>query len=309
MQRVLVTPRSLSVGGGHSSLDLLRKRGFEIITPAPGRTPSADELATSLQGCVGWIAGVEPVPDWVLDNASDLRVVSRNGSGIDNLPLESLKARGIKVRSAVGSNAHGVAELTLGLALSVLRNIPACDRGIRNGDWPRRRGRELSSLTVGVVGYGAIGREVARIFGVVGSSVITYDPMIAESATDIPAVSLDDLFSTADLVTFHCPAQSNGRPILGAEELDKTCKGVVFLNTARPSLIDATAMLNALNSGHVAGYATDVFDVEPPELSDLLRHERSILTSHIGAFTDESVVRASDAAIANLIEALGVCRS
>ena len=306
MTRILVTPRSLS-NGNHPSLLPLMEAGFAVVTPAPGDTPTEEQLKDNLPGCVGWLAGVEPVSKAVIDAADALRVISRNGSGVDNLPTDYLCEKGIEVARAGGSNARGVAELTLGLMLAVLRNIPQSDRGIRNASWPRLRGRELSSLTVGVVGLGAIGQTTAELCYAVGSKVVAYDPFVSEVPSSLPNLKLlplPELFRQVDIVTFHCPAPEDNYPLLGMAEVEKAKPGLIVVNTARSSLIDDEAVLDGLNSGQLFGLATDVFDREPPELNDLLSHDRTVLTSHIGGFTDESVARSSEWAVTNLLAAL-----
>ena len=144
MSRILITPRSLS-SGGHPALAALEEAGFELVMPAPGATPSEAELLAAVPGCVGWLAGVEPVSEAVIAAATELRVISRNGSGIDNLPLAALDGQGIVLRRAEGTNARGVAELALTLALSGLRDILPTHAGLQQGASglsPRRPGRD-----------------------------------------------------------------------------------------------------------------------------------------------------------------------
>ena len=308
MSRILVTPRSLS-SGSHSSLARLKNAGLQIVTPAPGATPSPDQLKEHLPGCVGWLAGVEPVSEDVINHGPDLKVISRNGSGIDNLPVAYIQNKGIELKTAVGSNARGVAELTIALMLSVLRSIPQCDRGIRAWNWPRIRGRELSSLTIGVVGLGAIGRVTSELCVLLGARVLAHDPFVSspdQTPDRVEPVSLERLFQTCDVMTFHCPAPEDNKPLLNRAMLENAKQGLVIVNTARAGLIDEDAVLDALNTGQVFGLATDVFEREPPDLSALLTHERVISTSHIGAFTAESVARAADAAVANILDSLGL---
>jgi D-3-phosphoglycerate dehydrogenase / 2-oxoglutarate reductase len=137
MRRILVTPRSLSASE-HPAIQLLRDQGWEVIFGPQGRLPEEAELLQLLPGCAGWLAGVEPISVRVLDAAKQLQVISRNGSGIDNIPLQEAKGRGIAVLSAAGANAQGVAELTLGLALAAIRQFHLADRQLKEGKWTRR---------------------------------------------------------------------------------------------------------------------------------------------------------------------------
>ena len=306
MNRILVTPRSLTATP-HPAVERLREHGFEIVYSTSGQLPDEAELSRLMPGVVGWLAGVEPVSEAILASAGSLRAVSRNGVGIDNLPVSALAERGIALRTADGANAAGVAELAIGLAFAALRQIPATDAGVKAGGWPRRRGLEIRGRRVGVVGCGAIGREVARLFAALGASIVAFDPL--RPAVDVPAdrfawADLPTLFAEADIVTLHCPPPAGGRPLVGAAELARFRRGAILINTARAQLVDEAALLEALDAGAIGAYAADVFAEEPPRSLALAGHRNVIATSHIGGFTDESVDRATEAAVANLLDAL-----
>lgn len=306
MNRILITPRSLT-SGPHPQIDRLRDAGFEVITSTPNALPTEAELISLLPGCIGWLAGIEPVSPKVIDAARDLRIVSRNGTGIDNLPMDDLRRRNVAVATAGGANAAGVAELAVALIFSALRHIPAADAGIKQGGWPRRRGRELRGRNVAVIGCGAIGGEVVRMLSALGARVLAFDPAQPDlrlSSDRFIWVDLPTALKEADIITFHCPLQKNGRPILDAATLAGLRPGVIVVNTARAALVDETALLAGLTSGAVESYATDVFDQEPPRDLTLAKHARVIATSHIGGFTDESVDRATSVAIDHLLAAL-----
>lgn len=304
MQRkIAVTPRSLS-GSGNAALSVLTEKGYEIVYPAPGKMPTEDELLRAVPGCVGWLAGVEPITPRVLAAAKGLRVISRNGTGVDNIDLDAAQAQGIVVERAMGANARGVAELAITLMLSIFRSVPWSSNHLQRGDWQRRIGIEAQGRTLAVIGCGAIGREVADLALGLGMWVTGYDPMPSNSFArpGFRFASLEEALTTADAISFHCPPGEH--PILDAAMLARLKKGVAIVNTARAELIDDEAMLAAIEQGHVAGLATDVFRKEPPELSPLLSHERVILTPHAGGFTEESVERATRVAVDNLLRVL-----
>ncbi len=306
MNRILVTPRSLTASP-HPAIERLRTSGFEVVYGSAGKTPDEEELLQLVPGVVGWLAGVEPVSERVIGAAGALRAISRNGTGVDNLPLATLAARGIAVKTAGGANAFGVAELAIGLIFAALRHLPFTDAGVKAGQWPRRLGREIRGRKVGVVGMGAVGRETARLASALGATVLAHDPLQPESAAGTTAVEwleLEALFAEAEIVTLHCPARADGRPMIGAEQFASFRKGAVLVNTARASLVDDDALLAALGSGRLDVYATDVFEQEPPRDLTLVKHDRVIAVSHVGGFTQESVERATVAAVANLLEAL-----
>ncbi|BCP55520.1 oxidoreductase [Kaistia sp. 32K] len=306
MDRILITPRSLS-RGGHPALALLEAAGYSLAMPAPGAIPDEAALIAALPGCVGWLAGVEPVSERVLEAADRLRVISRNGTGVDNLPLRAIEDRGIELRRAEGTNARGVAELALALTLAGLRQIVWTHEGMRNGQWPRQIGREMCEATIGIVGLGAIGATLAQLCLDLGAKVRGYDPFANADRVVHPnfvRVDLDEAITGVDAVSLHAPMPADGRPLMTAERIGALAPATVLVNTARAGLVDAEALLRALDSGRVACYATDVFETEPPAPSLLLDHPKVVLTSHIGGFTDASVERSTVRAVTNLLDAL-----
>lgn len=303
--RILVTPRSLTAEPD-SEIERLKTAGFEVVLGPAGRQPSEAELMTLLPGCTGWLAGVEPVSPAVIEAAGALRIISRNGVGTDNLPLEVLAGRGIEVAVARGANATGVAELAIGLMFAALRHIPATDAGIKAGHWPRMKGREIAALTVGVIGCGAVGRRVAEMAAALGARVAVHDPADPDldiAPTRLRYQSCEDVFACADVVSLHCPPLGSA-PLADSAMLAQMKPGAVLVNTARASLVDAAAVLAALEDGQLGSYATDLFEEEPPKDMALAAHPRVIATAHIGGFTAQSVQRATRQAVDSLIEAL-----
>jgi D-3-phosphoglycerate dehydrogenase / 2-oxoglutarate reductase len=310
MPRILVTPRSVT-SEGHPALERLARAGFEIVMPPAGKMPAASDLKQLLPGCVGWLAGVEPITDDVLSAASDLRVISRNGTGVDAIDLESARRRGIEIRRADGANARGVAELAIGMILALARSLPFSDAAIKAGGWSRRKGFELEGKTLGVVGYGKIGRIVAALARGLGMQVVGHDPFAEQSDQSLDAplvhlVKMDEVFALSHVITLHCPPPADGRPLVDARRLGLAKPGVVIVNTARHELVDIPALVAAIERGHVAGAALDVFDAEPPVERSHLASDRILATPHIGGFTDESVDRAVDVAVTNLLDALSL---
>jgi D-3-phosphoglycerate dehydrogenase len=259
-----------------------------------------EELCGLVQGCVGWIAGVEPVTPRVLAAAKELRVISRNGSGIDNIPLIDASQRGITVLRANGANAQGVAELTLGLALMTARSIHLTDRGLKEGVWRRSMGTELNGRQVAVVGYGRIGQAVARLFAAFGSVVSVIEPL--DVATEpFARVDLEFAIREAELITLHCPPTPDGKPLLSKTLLSRVRPGLTLINTARRTLVDEDGLWQQLESGRIAAYCSDVFDQADANAAKLIAHPGVIATAHLGAFTRESVDRAALEAVQNLL--------
>lgn len=303
--RILVTPRSLTRRGlaGVAELDPLRDQGWELISGPAGRSPSETELCELLPGVDGWLCGIEKVPSAVFAVADRLRVISRNGVGIDNLDLDAARAHGVRVVAARGANTEGVAELAIGLMLASLRHLPQASADLHAGRWARTLGRELADCTVGVVGYGAIGRTVAAVVTGFGADVLAYDPFAAVVPPARP-VGLEELFAASDVITLHSPATSDGAPLVTSGLLHVAADGLVLVNTARASLVDESAALQALQTGRISSYCVDAYHDEPPRMTPLLSHAHTILTPHIGGYTTESTQRAASAAATNLVEAL-----
>jgi D-3-phosphoglycerate dehydrogenase len=305
--RILVTPRSLTAAGLDSvpELEPLRAAGYELVAGPAGRTPSEGELLELVPAVTGWLAGVEPVSARVLEAARELRVISRNGVGADAVDLHAAEACGIQVLLARGANARGVAELALLLTLAALRSLPQSHSALKDGRWERTLGREMPDVTLGVVGFGAVGRLVAGMAAGMGAAVLASDPFTPIPADLATSVTLDELFSRSDVVSLHSPPPEDGRPLVAERLLGRMPRGATLINTARSALVDDAAVLTALDTGALSAYAVDAFASEPPELTPLLQHHRTILSPHLGGYTDASVRRATQQAVANLLDNLG----
>ncbi|WP_428374323.1 phosphoglycerate dehydrogenase [Lichenicoccus sp.] len=306
MNRILITPRSLT-RNPDPALQALEEDGYELVFSRAGETPDEAALLALLPGCVGWLAGVEPVSPRVLEAAPGLRAISRNGTGSDNLPVEAARRLGIKVLRAEGANARGVAELAFGLVMASLRHIPQQSMALKRGLWERRPGLEIEGRTLGLIGCGAVGRLVARFALALDARVRVYDPYPDQGFTpggDFGWAPFEQVLAEAEMLSLHCPMPTGGTAVLDAAAIRRMRQGCVVVNTARAALVDEVAMLAALERGRIGFYSTDVFVAEPPMQSPLLAHPRVIATPHIGALTAESVRRATIAAVTNLRRAL-----
>lgn len=298
--KILITPRSLT-RDGHPALERLREAGFELVFAPAGRQPTEAELSELLPSCVGYLAGVEPVTAKVLAKAGQLRAISRNGTGIDNIDLDVAKARGIEILPAAGANARGVAELAWSLILGFARGLPAADAALKRGEWTRQAGVELDGRVLGIVGHGTIGRLVSHFGKAFGMRVIASDPL--PSGDDVEFVELEAIWRDSDVITLHCPPPEHG-PLIDAGSLATIRPTTLVVNTARAELVDEVAILQALDAGMLGGYATDVFRQEPPGADPLVQHARVIATPHLGAYTPESIGRAVTVAVDRLLQSL-----
>lgn len=295
MTAVAVTPRSFRQTPGEH---LERLRDLDVRLPDVERPLDEGEMVQLVRGCAGLIVGVDPVTRNVLE-AGPLRVVVKYGSGMDNIDLGAAEALGVRVSSTPGANARSVAELAIALLLALARNVAAHDRRVRAGSWKRSTGVELEGKRLGVVGYGAIGREVAGIAGCLGMHVAAHDPFVQEAP--VPLVPLEELCATSDAVSLHLPLTEETRGLIGDRELAAMKPGAFLLNTARGGLVDEEALAAALRSGRLAGAALDGFEVEPLGDSPLRELENVILSPHAGASTHEAVLRTAARAVDQLL--------
>jgi D-3-phosphoglycerate dehydrogenase len=257
----------------------------------------------------GWIAGVETIDREIIEQTSRLKVIARYGVGVDNVDLSAAQERGIVVTNTPGANAGAVAELVLGLMLSVARGIPQADRAVRAGRWEPSRGLALEGKVVGLLGLGAIGRAVARRVTALGCEVLAYDPapLAAAAARElgVDLTSQTEVVGGADLLSLHLPLLPETRGMVDAGFLAAMKPGAILINAARGELVDEEALVRALRDGHLAGAALDALAVEPPapgfELGSL---DNVILTPHLGAHTDLAVREMGRRAVENCLAVL-----
>ena len=274
-----------------SAADVLRAAGWTVDNKS-GRKP--DELARDLGNADALIVrSATQVTAELLKSAPRLRVIARAGTGVDNVDVPAATARGILVMNAAGANSVSVAEHALALMLSLARMVPTADASMKRGVWEKKAltGVELRGKSLGVIGFGRIGREVAARARAFGMDVAAYDPFIPARAADaagVPLVELDDLLQRADFISLHVPALPETRHLINADRLKKMRKGVRIVNTARGELVDEAALADAIASGHVAGAGLDVFEIEPPTDPRLTSLPQVVATPHIAASTSEA---------------------
>jgi D-3-phosphoglycerate dehydrogenase len=271
---------------------------------------SADDLLNVIPEYDGLIVrGRTKVTASVIEAAPRLKVIGRAGVGVDNIDLEAARKRDIVVVNTPMSTTVAVAELTFGLMLSLARDIPRADSAMKQGKWLKKEleGMELSGKTLGIIGMGRIGTQVGKYASAFGMNVIAYNPQITEeeiSQRGAEPVSIQDLFAWSDYITLHLPYTVQTRDLIGPLAFSQMKDGVRIVSTARGGIIDEAALLNALNSEKVAGVALDVFEKEPPGLTELISHPRLIATPHIGAQTAEAQSRASEDIAVEVLSAL-----
>jgi len=274
-----------------SAIDILSQPDWHIDN-RQGR-PVAELIADLADADALVVRSATKVTREVIEAARKLRVIARAGTGVDNVDVPAATARGIVVMNAPGANSLSVAELAMGLILALARNIPAADASMKASKWEKSKfaGTEIRSKTLGLVGLGRIGQEVAARAHAFEMKVIAHDPFIsAEMAATlgVELVALDELCARADYISLHMPVSPSTRHLFNAGRLGKCRKGVRIINTARGELIDEAALADAIERGHVAGAGLDVFNSEPPKDWRLPALPQVVATPHIAASTKEA---------------------
>jgi D-3-phosphoglycerate dehydrogenase len=274
-----------------SGLELLRARYEVVVDPDSELDAIIDDYEAIIVRSATMLDGR------LIERARRLKVIGRAGVGIDNVDVDAATRRGIVVANAPESTVVSAAEHTLALLLAVARNIPQAHAALKTGRWERSRfaGIELAGKTLGVLGFGRIGKQVARRALGLGMRVVVYDPYVAlETIRELgadPAPTLDDVYAAVDLITLHLPLTDETRGLLGREAFARMRDGVRIVNAARGALVDEAALADAVRSGKVAGAALDVFESEPYS-GPLLGLEQVIVTPHLAASTAEAQDRA-----------------
>ncbi len=269
-------------------LALLRETGWEIASPAAAALPS--EVANA-DGLI--VRSATRVTPELLEKASRLRVVGRAGVGVDNVDVEAATHRGVLVMNTPGGNAVSVAEHTLALMLALARSVPQSNAAIHAGRWEKSSasGMELRGKTLGLVGLGRVGTEVARRARALEMKVLAHDPYVTPAAArelDVELVSLEELLWRSDVISLHTSLSSATEKMINAAAIAKMKRGTRLINCARGELVDEAALAEALRSGHLAGAALDTFAEEPPKHSPLIGLANLIATPHIAGSTAEA---------------------
>ncbi|NGP43674.1 phosphoglycerate dehydrogenase [Bacillaceae bacterium SIJ1] len=229
----------------------------------------------------------------LIEKMSNLKIIARAGVGVDNIDIDAATKHGVVVVNAPDGNTISTAEHTFAMIASLMRNIPQATASIKNGNWNRSafQGRELYGKTLGIVGMGRIGSEIAKRAKSFEMKIKAFDPYLQKNRADkmgIESVSLEELLESCDIITVHTPLTKATRGLINDENLALTKKGVYLINCARGGIIDESALVNYLDKDHIAGVALDVFEVEPPEAHPLLQYDQVIATPHIAASTKEA---------------------
>jgi len=291
-------------------VSMLREAGFTVDLKTSITGQELVEIVKDYDALV--VRSRTKVTAEVVAAGKRLKVVARAGVGLDNIDLVATKESGVEVVNSPEAPANAVAELVLGLMLSLARKIPEGDHSMKRGEWIKRRltGIELKGKTLGIIGFGRIGYQIAGKARALEMRVVTFDVIIEKlmeyvEEAGAEAVSLEDLLRSSDFVTIHVPLLPQTRHMIGAAEIAMMKDGAYLINAARGGIVDEDALKAALNTGKLSGAALDVFEEEPPEDTSLTGLENTICLPHIGAATVEAQIANSTIIAEKLIELLG----
>lgn len=252
--------------------------------------------------------GSKPFTAGVLAAATGLKIIAKNGAGIESVDLEEAARRGIAVTVSAGANADAVAEHAIAMMLSLVRDLPKLDRTVRAGDWEGTawQGRDFRASVVGILGYGSIGRSTARLAAALGAKVIVMDATRTNADDFDMASDLDDFLRRVDILSLHCPLTEQTRGLIGKRELALMKAGSIIVNTARGPVIDEAALIESLRSGHLGGAGLDTFEIEPLQAGSPLRELANvILTPHVAGVTRQAALQVAINTATNIVEYLG----
>lgn len=298
---IAVTSRSFSANPILRAV--LLERYSDVLFNEQAVSMSGEALVQFARGRRKLIIGLERLDEAVLAALPELEVVSKYGVGTDKIDMAAMARRGVRLGWTGGVNRRAVAELAVAFMISLLRHIPLASRELRDGIWSNHRGRQLSDRTVGIIGCGHIGKDLASMLGAFGCRVLVNDILEFPefyAAHQLEQVGLENLLRRADIVTLHVPLDDTTRNILNADRLALMKPDALLINTARGGLVDEGALKNMLRNGRLAGAAFDVFSSEPPQDLELLRLPTFLATPHIGGSAEEAILAMGRAAIDGL---------
>lgn len=306
--KILITPRSFGKSD-EAPLRLLEKHGAEIIRNPTGAIMDREQMREAISGCDGVILGVDPLDASVLSCAGQLKAVAKYGVGTDNIDLEYCQSHGIAVSKTVGANSAAVADYAFALMLALARRVIPIDKACRQSDWSKVTTLDVSGRTLGLVGLGAIGKQMVKRAQGFGMSILAYDLFWDETyaaENSISRASVARICRECGFISLHVPYTPETRHIIGADEISLMKSDAIIINTARGGIIDEDALLRALTEKRIAGAGLDAFEQEPPANKAWFDLENVVIGSHCAASTQGAVNAMGMMSAVNLLKDLGI---
>jgi D-3-phosphoglycerate dehydrogenase / 2-oxoglutarate reductase len=273
-------------------VEYLKSHHCEVELSPPGKAWSEEELIEKAKGVDAIVVGFEKMSEPVIKGSRKLKIITKHGAGVDNIDMKAASAKGVVVTSAPGANSDAVADLTLGLFLSLARKIPLADRSVKEGRWPRMVGDQINEKILGIIGLGQVGKKVAKRALGFDMKVITYDVIKDEAFArqyGITYLALDEILAQSDFISIHVPLIPPTRNLIGEREFGLMKKGAYLVSISRGGIVNEEALYIALKDGKIKGAALDVFFQEPPKGSPLATLDNVILSPHMAGYTYEAL--------------------
>ena len=273
-------------------LEYLAKHGCQIELVPQGKKMSEEELIQSVGQYDAMIVGLDKITKSIIEASKKMKVMTKHGVGVDNIDVEAASKANIVVTNAPSTNSDAVADLTVGLFVSLARNIPFADRSVKEGGWPRIVGTQINGKVLGIIGLGQIGKRVAKRMSGFDMRILAHDIVKDEAFAKkwgVTYTSLDELLTESDFISIHVTLDASTRRMIGERELGLMKKTAFLVNIARGDIVDEEALYRALKDGKIRAAALDAFSHEPPRGSPLLNLDNVISTPHMGAYTYEAL--------------------
>jgi len=306
--KILITPRSFA-SFSDKSLKMLSERNYKIKRNITGRPYKKEEMLKLIRDVDGIIIGIDELSAEIIEEANELKVISKYGIGLDNIDINMATNKKIVVTNTPTANIDAVADLTFGLILSLARRVPEADRKTKSGKWGKIIGKSVWEKTIGIIGLGKIGKQVVKRAQGFEMNILVFrrnifkDKKFAQKY-GIKYVNLEKLLQKSDYITIHVPLNDATRNMISYEELGKMKKDAFLINTSRGGIVDEEALYDALRNNKLRGAALDAYKNEPLQETPLKELDNVIMTPHIGAYTEEAIENMSIQAAQNLIDVL-----
>lgn len=304
--KILITPRSFA-SSSDKAIKMLTARGYEIQRNNTDRPYKKEEILNLIKDIDGIIIGIDELSAEIIEKANKLKVISKYGTGLDNIDIHMATNKKIIVTNTPTANVDAVADLAFGLILSLARRIPEADQKTKKGKWEKIIGKSVWEKTLGVIGLGKIGRQVVKRAQGFQMNILVFDLVKDKKFAQrygIKYVNLEKLLQKSDYITIHIPLNDATRGMISYKELEKIKREAFLINTSRGGIVDEQALYKALRNNQLKGAALDVYHSEPPVESPLKELDNVIMTPHIGAYTEEAIENMGMQAAQNLIDVL-----
>lgn len=306
--KILVTPRAFAKSG-MEQIQMMREAGWEVHVNETGKSYTYEEFLDYAKDVDGIIIGVDKANRDMLDKCTNLKAIAKYGVGVDNIDMEAAKEKGIRISRAIGSNSVSVAEHTIALMFALSKNIYVASKQVKNGSWNKPYGFEVNDKTIGIIGFGNIGKNVARMVQGLNMKVMAFDAFPIDetyaNTNNIQISTFDEIVENADVITLHLPLTEETKNMFHLDVMKKMKPTSILINAARGGIVNEADLYTALLTKEIAGAGFDVYSTEPPMANDpLLQLDNFVLTPHTASKTKEADTNTIRLSVQNILRDL-----